>query len=283
MDQHTKEYIQASTDLKLFFISQLNWVAVRSSFSINSISVSFEESGIPIKRRKREIQTALAIITVVLTKEVPSSQETNVESLKSTMEQQILFAAKHAISIGEESIVKGGEIPTVHTTIDVNGVVGTLTTSSTTTTTILTTTSTTTSTITLITTSATTSTKASSTVDPIPLRLFELEMNDMKQMNEIESIKNDLADIEAFKESQEKTNKWQLLTNMNMLNRLNSPALNQETENLELENRINSMRNEQSSMSESMENRLLGVIDILGSQIQELKAQIGGFISDLIK
>lgn len=115
-------------------------------------------------------------------------------------------------------------------------------------------------------------TTAPSTATSGPIRselkdkINSLEAENGKQSAEIREIEMELDDVEQFISEQKKRNLYQVITNMNLAEKLYSPK----TETI---NMVNLIRQEQLRARKDMERKIISVLDVMGRQIAQLQAQ----------
>ena len=93
-----------------------------------------------------------------------------------------------------------------------------------------------------------------------------LQTENQNQAEEILEIEVELNEVEKFISEQKKRNLYQIITNMNLAEKLYSPKT-------ETVNMINLMRQEQLRERTNMEKKIISVLDVMGQQIAQLQAQ----------
>ena len=115
-----------------------------------------------------------------------------------------------------------------------------------------------------------TTTPSTTTSGPIMSDLKQkidfLQTENQNQAEEILEIELELDEVEKFISEQKKRNLYQIITNMNLAEKLYSPKT-------ETVNMINLMRQEQLRERKNMEKKIISVLDVMGQQIAQLQAQ----------
>ena len=93
-----------------------------------------------------------------------------------------------------------------------------------------------------------------------------LQTENQNQAEDILEIELELNEVEKFISEQKKRNLYQIITNMNLAEKLYSPKT-------ETVNMINLMRQEQLRERMNMEKKIISVLDVMGQQIAQLQAQ----------
>jgi hypothetical protein len=172
------------------------------------------------------------------------------------MEEKIIIAANTALSASAGSIIDSTATPKITGHMTIAGKVYT--------------------TIVQTTTTQTTTKSDTITQDPAIKILQEKSLNNEIRLNLLE---NEMDDLEKFGEEQKERNKFQIMMNYDLLSKINNPFLwEAKVSPTGLHYKLEDAKKEQQSYSKAIENRLLSVMDVLGSQIKNMKQQMDMYL-----